>query len=98
MRRLFTAAESGRTRHALDWGVRTGAWQRVQRGIYADGPDPVSPLDRERARVLATGSVARGGLAGVLLGLDSVTLDGYPTRRTRPDPASTVVVDGSPCA
>lgn len=95
MRRLFTSAESGLTSHALRWGERTGRWRRVQLGIYADGPEPVTPLDRERAQVMASGSPARGGLAGVLLGLDSVTLDGAPTRRT---PIKPIVVAGLPCA
>lgn len=96
MRRLFTTAESGLSRHALYWGEKTGRWRRVQRGIYADGPDDPTPLDIERAKVMASGSPARGGLGGVLLGLDSVTLDGAPTRRTMPD--STTIVAGLPCA
>ena len=95
MRRLFTAAESGLSSNALRWGERVGRWRRVQRGVYADGPDPVTPLDRARARVLASQSAARGGLAGVLLGLDGVTLDGAPTRRSRVD---SIVVAGLPCA
>src|SRR4051812_14659314 len=96
MRRLFTSAESGLTHHALAWGEQTGRWCRVQRGIYAEGPEPITPLDRERAVVMAAGSAARGGLAGVLLGLDSVLLDGSPTRRT--PCAHTVIVAGLPCA
>ena len=95
MRRLFTTAESGLSRHALDWGERTGRWRRVQRGIYAEGPEDPTPLDRERAQVLASGSPARGGLAGVLLGLDSVRLDGAPTRRTTITP---IVIAGLACA
>lgn len=95
MRRLFTAAESGLSSHALKWGEHTGRWRRVQRGVYADGPEPITPLDRERAQVLASGSPARGGLGGVLLGLDSVTLDGAPTRRTT---ITSIVVAGLPCA
>jgi very-short-patch-repair endonuclease len=50
--------------------------------VYADGPEPVTQLDRERATVLARNTSARGALAGVLHGLDSVRLDGRPTRRT----------------
>lgn len=95
MRRLFTAAESGLSSNALRWGEQIGRWRRVQRGVYADGPDPITPLDRERARVLASGSPARGGLAGVLLGLDGVVLDGAPTRRDRID---AIIVAGMPCA
>ena len=83
MRRLFTTAEAalaGTTIDALKWGVRAGAWVRVVRGVYGDGPEPPSPLDVERAQVLARGTVGRGALAGVLLGLDAVQLDGRPTR------------------
>ena len=96
MRRLFRGAESGLTNHALRWAVQCGRIQRVQRDIFADGPEPVTDLDRERAAVLAAGSPARGGLGGVLLGLDSVTLDGAPTRRT--PCASSTMVDGTLCA
>lgn len=95
MRRLFTTAESGLSSNALRWGEQIGRWRRVQRGVYADGPDPITPLDRERGRVLGSGSPARGGLAGVLLGLDSVMLDGMPTRRDKID---AIVVGGLPCA
>jgi len=96
VRRLFTAADAGITNDALRWGVRTGAWVRVMRGVYADGPEPPSTLDRERASVLARGAVARGALGGVLLGLDSVRLDGRPTREDRTEPA--LVIAGVPCA
>ena len=95
MRRLFTTAESGLSRHALDWGEHIGRWRRVQRGVYAEGAEDPTPLDRARAQVMASGSPARGGLAGVLLGLDSVTLDRAPTRRTTITP---IVVAGLPCA
>lgn len=98
MRRLFTSVESGLTSHALRWGEQTGRWRRVQLGIYADGPEPITPLDRERAQVMACGSPARGGLAGVLLGLDSVHLDGAPTRRNKIDPSHVIVVARLPCA
>jgi hypothetical protein len=83
VRRLFSAAESGLTSSALRWGCRAGHWVRVQQAIYAEGPQEASALDRERAKVLASGSPARGGLGGVLLGLDAVQLDGRPTRRDR---------------
>ena len=96
MRRLFTATESGLTSHALGWGEHTGTWTRVQQAIYAEGADAITPIDRERAKVLASGSPARGGLGGVLLGLDSVTLDGAPTRRT--PRARTIIIQGIPCA
>jgi hypothetical protein len=95
MRRLFTAASSGMSRSALAWGVRTGQWTRVQRGVYAEGPEPPTQLDIERAAVLASGRPARGALAGVLLGFDAVRLDRRPTRRGRAE--SALVVGGVPC-
>jgi hypothetical protein len=98
MRRLFTTTESGLTSHTLKWGEATGRWRRVQRGVYAEGPDEPTPLDRERAQVLAGGGIARGGLAAVLLELDSAHLDGRPTRRNHIDPDHVIVVAGLPCA
>lgn len=99
MRRLFTvhdAADVDLSKHALAWGVRTGRWVRVTRGVYAEGAQSPSALDRERAVVLARGAVARGGLGGVLLGLDAVRLDGRPTREGRAVVGS--IVAGTPCA
>lgn len=97
MRRLFTTASSGLTDDALRWGERTGRWRRVQRAVYADGPEPVTQLDRERARVLAADGVARGALAGVLHRLD-VGLDGRPMRRRTLPADRLVVVEGLRCA
>ena len=74
MRRLFTDDEH--TEAALRWGERTGQWRRVDRRVWAEGPEVVSELDRARAAVLATGGVASHHLAAVLHGLDSVALDG----------------------
>ena len=74
MRQLFTG--DGLTQAALRWGERTGRWTRADRGVWAEGPDEVSELDRARAAVLATGGVASHHLAGVLHELDSVRLDG----------------------
>ena len=98
MRRLFLGVDSGLTSHALRWSVHRGDCQRVQRNVYAEGREPISQLDRERAKVLVADSVARGGLAGVLLGLDSVELDGCPTRRNPLAAEHVVVVEGTPCA
>ena len=96
MRRLFTAADSGLTSNALRWRARTGAAVRVQRGVYADGSEPPTLLDRQRAAVLAAGGTARGALAGVLLELDSVQLDGMPLRKGRlVDERTTVIGDAS---
>ena len=98
MRRLFTATESGLTSSALRWGCRAGQWVRVQQAVYAEGSAPVSALDRERAKVLASHSPARGGLGGVLLGLDGVALDGRPTRRERLRDGRIIIVGETMCA
>ncbi len=76
MRRLFTSADAGMTESALRWGEGKGRWRRADRGVWAEGADALSDLDRARAAVLATGGVASHHLAGVLHGLDSVRLDG----------------------
>ena len=76
MRPVLRTEELGVTRSALRWGARNGRWQRIDRGIWAEGPEEVSSLDRARAGVMATGGVASHHLAGVLHGLDSVRLDG----------------------
>ena len=98
MRRVFTAEESGRSRPTLRWGVRAGKWQRLEREVYLDGPDPPDTFDRARARVLAAKTAARGTLAGVLHGLDSVTLDDWPTRRTTPPWMRIQTIGNVPCA
>jgi hypothetical protein len=80
----------------LRWGVRRGDWVRVERGVYAEGPEPASRLDQQRARVLASGGIASGALAGVLHGLDGVVVDERPLRRRIL--LRHVVLDGVPCA
>ncbi|MEA3056601.1 MAG: hypothetical protein QOD30_2033 [Actinomycetota bacterium] len=97
MRRLFTSAGSGLTRSERAWAVRSGRCVRVQQGIYAEGPEPASPLDRARGAVLASRREARGALAGVLHGLDAVQLDDRPTRRTALAPERVVHVHGTRC-
>lgn len=67
-------------------------------GRPREGPEEPSPLDRARADVLRSGREARGALAGVLHGLDSVVLDGRPTRWGRLPPDRVVLVGGVPCA
>lgn len=74
MRKLFTG--EGMTEAALRWGEGRGRWRRVDRGVWAEGPEEPCEFDRARAAVLATGGVASHHLAGVLHGLDAVTLDG----------------------
>ena len=101
MRHLFTtsdASAAGISRSALAWGIRAGRWRRADRSVYALGPQPLDPLDRARARVLASGGAARDGLAGVLHQLDGATLDARSTRRTRLGEDERVTVDNVPCA
>ena len=98
MRRLFTAAESGLTKDALQWGERTGRWRRAHRGVYAEGPEPVTALDAARAKVLASTSAARAALAGVLHDLDGVTLQPSPRKRDQLPPDRIVIAGGVPCA
>jgi hypothetical protein len=98
MRRLFRADEVHSTRNALRWAVEMRRIRPVGRGVYAAGGEPVSALDRARADVLRSGREARGHLAGVLHGLDSVWLDGRPTRRDRLPDQLVVVRGGIRCA
>ena len=108
MRRLFTSDEA--TEAAIRWGEVKGRWRRADRGVWADGPDELSDLDRARAAVMATRGIASHHLAGVLHGLDSVTLEGTwltlpPTGngrrahacRRKLAPERVVTVAGLPC-
>ncbi len=110
VRRLYRTEELALSRSALRWGEKTGRWQRIDRGVWAEGPEDPSRLDRARAAVMATGGVASHHLAGVLYGLDSVNLDGLwitlpPTAssgrprscRRRLPPECVVSVCGLPC-
>jgi len=81
----------------LRWGDGV-KWRRLEREIYLEGADPPDPIDVARARVLAANTAARGGLAGVLLGLDSVVLDRRPTRRRLLPPERIVSIGGINCA
>jgi very-short-patch-repair endonuclease len=74
MRRLFMSDEV--TEAVLRWGEQKGRWRRIDRRVWADGPEEPTRLDLARAAVMATGGVASHHLAGVLYGLDSVSLDG----------------------
>ena len=79
MRQLITVEDfrrRGLTREAIRAGERAGKWRRIERGVYGEGPDAPTNLDRARAAVLATGGVAGGRLTAVLRGLDGVVLDG----------------------
>ena len=110
MRPLFTIESSGLTRSAVRWREEKGLWRRVDRGVWADGSEDPSDLDRARAAAMVTGGVASHHLAGVLHGLDSVDLNGTwltlpPTgngrrphvRRAIVPPERIVTVAGLPC-
>ncbi|MEY2475875.1 MAG: hypothetical protein QOG87_1190 [Actinomycetota bacterium] len=98
MRRLFTTAEVHSTKHALAWATEKKRVRSAGRGVYAVGAEPLTALDWARADVLRSGREARGNLAGVLHGLDSVGLGGRPTRRDRLPDHMVVVLGGVRCA
>jgi hypothetical protein len=90
------SARRGVTREALRWGERRGRWRRIERQVYAEGADEPDAFDRARARVLATGGIASGRLAGILH--DAVTgLDQWPLRRRVLPDDRVVVIDGRQC-
>lgn len=100
MRRLFLTREAfdrGITESELRWGVRAGRWWRVRRGVYVEGSEPPSLLERRAADVLVCGGVASGNLAAVLHGLDGVSLDARPIRRRVLPPERLTVVEGIQC-
>ncbi|MBA2610296.1 MAG: DUF559 domain-containing protein [Actinobacteria bacterium] len=77
MRRIFTADEAlakGITYRALDWSVRAGRRVRVCHGVYAEGPEPPTLLEKSIGGALATGGAVSGNAAGLLLGYDSVRI------------------------
>lgn len=97
---MFTTEEAraeGVTMAALKWGERSGRWHRVRKGVYRQGPDAPDELDLLVARVIATGGVASGTLAGVLHGLDGVVLDTRPLRRRSLPPGRVGERDGIRC-
>jgi very-short-patch-repair endonuclease len=102
MRRLFTLAEaiqSGLTRSTLRWGERRGRWRRIDYAVYAEGADEPDAFDLARARVLSSGGVASGRLAGLLHGLDGVDgPDDRPLRQRVLPPRRVVDIEGIRCA
>jgi hypothetical protein len=79
VRRLYTMDEfqaAGRSRDAVRWGERKQRWRKVIAGVYGEGADEPTEIDRARAVVLRTGGVASGSFAGFLHGLDSVDFIG----------------------
>src|SRR5437660_5047978 len=101
MRRYFTtkaALRLGITHSALRWGEQTGQWRSIRQGVWRHGASEPDALDLAIATVLRGDGIARGHLAGVLHGLDSVELQDRPRRR-RPLTAHRVVrVAGIRCA
>jgi Protein of unknown function (DUF559) len=100
MRRMFTTAEAvadGLTASGLRWGEARGRWRRVRQGVYVEGPEEPTAFERALADVVATNAVASGGLAGVLLGLDGVEVDGRPVRRRSLPEERVVEVAGLRC-
>lgn len=78
-RHPFTTQDAyakGITHSALKYGVRTGALQRLRRGIYLEGPEAPTPLEQALGVVIATDGIASGTLAGVFHQLDSINLYG----------------------
>jgi hypothetical protein len=77
MRTPYTTGEAlrrGITESELRWAVRKGTVQRIARGVYVDGYDFPTPIERAMAKVVLHGAAAGGTLAGVLHELDGVTL------------------------
>jgi hypothetical protein len=98
VRRLFRTDEVVSTRAALRWAAEMRRITPLGRGVYGVGPEPPTKLDWARAAVLRCGGEARGHLAAVLHGLDSVCLDDWPTRRDRLAPDHVVDLGGTSCA
>jgi very-short-patch-repair endonuclease len=100
MRRLFTTEEAiaqGLTSSALRWGETTGRWRRVRKGVYAEGPDEPTELDRALAEVMARQVVAGGRLAGMVYGLDGIASPGRVSRRRSLPPDRVALVHGVTC-
>ncbi len=97
MRRLFTTDEAiaaGLTSSALRWGESTGRWRRARKGVYAEGPDEPTELDKALAEERSRQLVAGGSLAAVLYGLDGVSSTGCVRRRRSLPPERVALVHG----
>jgi len=79
--------ENGVTRTGIRAMVRMRLMRRIRRGVYGEGGDDPTDLDKARADVLVVRGVASGRLAGVIRGLDSVEL--------APGKSSTTILAGS---
>jgi very-short-patch-repair endonuclease len=76
MRDIFTtaeAAERGLTRRALNWRVTTKQCISAGKGVYAEGCEPLSALEKSIASAKATAGAISVTAAGEFYGLDSVT-------------------------
>ncbi|HVT77611.1 MAG TPA: DUF559 domain-containing protein [Acidimicrobiales bacterium] len=74
MRRIFTTAQAradGLTAEQLRWKVQSGACVDMGRGVYAEGGDPPTMLERSIAGAIATsGAVSSFAAAALYGGLD----------------------------
>jgi hypothetical protein len=98
VRRLFTTAElrrRGMTVGQLRWATEHGRLTAIAHGVYAEGTSPPNALERAVAPVVRTGGVARGEIAGVLLGLDAVRI--VPPVRMRRRVSGITEVHGLQC-
>ncbi len=84
MRQLFTG--EGLTQGDLRWGERTGRWRRANRGVWAEGPEEPTELDRARAAVMPPGGWPATTTWRGAARLDAVGLHGI--RVTAPRTAS----------
>ncbi len=103
-RKLFTTREFlalGRTRAELRWGLKVGRWVHASHGVFAEGADPLDPMTAAIARLVASGEVATGLVAGAVYGLDAVepkTLIVPRRRRAVAFGGEPSLVDGVLCA
>ncbi len=75
----MTAAEfaaKGLSREAVRWMVRRGEWTHAGRGLWAEGPEPLSDLDRSIGAAIRKRGVVSGRPAGVVYGYDGLRLRG----------------------
>ncbi len=78
MRKTFTTAEAaarGMSRSALAWGKQNGKWVDAGYGVFAEGAEPVTELERSVAAAKACRGQVSGCAAGEMLSLDSVKAD-----------------------
>lgn len=100
-RRIFTTNEflaAGGKWGQLRSGVARGRIVRLARNVYAEGSQPPDVFEKALARLLTTHKVAWGEVAGVLHGLDGVSVQAVPgRRRSVPVDGTVVTVEGVEC-